>query len=159
VDVVFGVYRDILIKSAERELRGESDAITFKNLAAGQVKQFKNFLRNSDKITKSCQICCGTLEKTPSRKRLEDKELHVTCGNRSLPKEEEEEEEEEEECFPARIYVIYSYIHSGEAESHQLPPCQDSLYKHCRRANYQKHLSILEHKAPSLIFHFNIHLE
>ena len=25
----------------------------------------------------------------------------------------------------------------GEAESHQLPPCQDSLYKHCRQANYQ----------------------
>ena len=46
VDVVFDVYRDISIKSAERdlELRGESDAITFKNLAAGQkVKQFKNF--------------------------------------------------------------------------------------------------------------------
>ena len=44
VDVVFDVYRDISIKSAERELRGESDAITFKNLAAGQkVKQFKDF--------------------------------------------------------------------------------------------------------------------
>ena len=25
----------------------------------------------------------------------------------------------------------------GEAESHQLPPCQYSLYKHCQRANYQ----------------------
>lgn len=30
-----------------------------------------------------------------------------------------------------------TYIHSGEAEFHQLPPCQDSLNKHCRRANYQ----------------------
>ena len=39
VDVVFHVYRDISIKSAERELRGESDAITFKNLAAGQAIQ------------------------------------------------------------------------------------------------------------------------
>ena len=46
------MYRDISIKSAERELRGESDAITFKNLAAGQkVKQFKNFLRNGDNKT------------------------------------------------------------------------------------------------------------
>ena len=44
VDVVFDVYRDISIKSAERELRGKSDAITFKNRAAGQkVKQFKEF--------------------------------------------------------------------------------------------------------------------
>ena len=49
VDVAFDVYRDISIKSAERELRGESDAITFEKLAAGQtVKQFKDFLRNGD---------------------------------------------------------------------------------------------------------------
>lgn len=33
VDVVFDVYREISIKSAERKLRGESDAVTFKNLA------------------------------------------------------------------------------------------------------------------------------
>ena len=52
VDVVFDVYRDIYIKSAERELRGENDAVTFKNLTAGQkVKQFKNFLRNGDNKT------------------------------------------------------------------------------------------------------------
>ena len=25
----------------------------------------------------------------------------------------------------------------GRIESHQLPPCQDTLYKHCVRANYQ----------------------
>ena len=25
----------------------------------------------------------------------------------------------------------------GELESHQLPPCQDTLRKHCKRANYQ----------------------
>ena len=36
VDVVFDVYRDLSIKSAERDLRGESDAGTFKNLVAGQ---------------------------------------------------------------------------------------------------------------------------
>ena len=61
LDVVFDTYRDISIKSAERELRGESDVlITLNNLAAGQkVKQFKNFLRNGD--NKSYQICCSTL--------------------------------------------------------------------------------------------------
>ena len=65
VDVVFETYRDISIKSAERELRGESDAITFKNLAAGQkVKQFKNFLHNGDNKKKSYQNCCGTLAKS-----------------------------------------------------------------------------------------------
>ena len=52
VDVIFDVYRDISVKSAERELRGESDAISFKNLAAGQkFKQFKNFLHNGDHKT------------------------------------------------------------------------------------------------------------
>ena len=34
--MVFDVYRDIGIKSAERDLRGESDAIIFKNLGDGQ---------------------------------------------------------------------------------------------------------------------------
>ncbi|XP_068747406.1 uncharacterized protein [Montipora capricornis] len=83
VDVVFDVYRDIAIKSAERELRGESDAITFKNLAAGQkVKQFKDFLGNGDNKTSLVRFFVEHWQNTPSRKRLEDKELHVTCGNR-----------------------------------------------------------------------------
>ena len=56
VDLDFCMYRDISIKSAERELRG-------KNLAAGQkVKQFKNFLRSGDN-EKSHQIRYGTLTK------------------------------------------------------------------------------------------------
>lgn len=35
VDVVFDVYRDIFIKLVEREFRGESDVIIFKNFAVG----------------------------------------------------------------------------------------------------------------------------
>ena len=53
--MVFDVYRDISIKSAERELRGGSDAITFKNLASGQkVKQFKTFFAQWQQQNKSC---------------------------------------------------------------------------------------------------------
>ena len=94
VDVVFDVYRDISIKSAERELGGESDAITFKSLAAGQKEQFKNFLRNGDNKTSLIRFVVEHWQKTPSRKTLEDKELHLTCGNqcykmiRSLPKDQ-----------------------------------------------------------------------
>ena len=80
VDVVFETYRDISIKSAQRELRGESDAITFKNLAAGQkVKEFKNFLRNGDSKTSLIRFVVKHWQRPPSRERLEDKELHVTC--------------------------------------------------------------------------------
>lgn len=97
VDVVFDVYRDISIKSAERELRGESDAITFKNLAAGQkVKQFKNFLRNSDNKTSLVRFVVEHWQKALSHKRLEDKELHVTCENQCYKITAERTEEEEE---------------------------------------------------------------
>ena len=82
VDVIFDGYRDISIKSAERELRGKSNAITFKNLAAGQkVKQFKNFLHNGDNKTRPIRFVVEHWQKTPSHERLEDKELYVTCGD------------------------------------------------------------------------------
>ena len=44
IGVVFDVYNDISIKSAERERR-EGESATYKNLTAGQkIKQFRNFL-------------------------------------------------------------------------------------------------------------------
>lgn len=44
----------------------------------------------------------------------------------------------------------------GEAESHQLPPCQDSLRKHCLRANYQAAVwknSLRNNDVPSPVGH------
>ena len=82
--MVFDVYRDISIKSAERVLRGESDAVTFKNLAAGQkVKQSKNFLHNGD-------------NKTSLIRFVVEHWLYVTCGNRCFKITAERVEEEEE---------------------------------------------------------------
>ena len=79
------------LNQQKEELRGESDAITFKNLAAGQkVKQFKNFLRNGDNKTSLIRFVVEHWQKTPGRKRLEDKELYVTWktdATRSLPRE------------------------------------------------------------------------
>ena len=73
VNVVFDMYRNISFKSAERELRGETDAISFKNLEAGQkVKQFKNFLRKGDNKTSLTRFVVKHWQKTPSRERLED---------------------------------------------------------------------------------------
>ena len=96
-DVVFDVYRDISIKSAERELRGERDALIFKNLAAGQkVKQFKIVLHNGDNKTSLIRFVVEHWQKTPSRERLEDKELLVTCGNRCYKITAERVKEEKE---------------------------------------------------------------
>ena len=56
IDVVFDVYRDLPIKSVERELRSE-DFITFKNVSSGQkVKQFRSFLQNSQNKTSLIKI-------------------------------------------------------------------------------------------------------
>ena len=56
IDVVFDVYRDLPIKSVERELRSE-DFITFKNVSSGQkVKQFRSFLQNSQNKTSVIKI-------------------------------------------------------------------------------------------------------
>ena len=57
IDVVFDVYRDLSIKSVERELRSEEDFITFKNVSSGQkVKQFRSFLQNSQNKTSLIKI-------------------------------------------------------------------------------------------------------
>lgn len=97
IDVIFDVYRDISIKSAERQLRGESDAITFKNLAAGQkVKQFKNFLQNGYNKTSLVKFVVEQWKEVSSRERLADKELHVTCGSHCYRISAEKVEEEEE---------------------------------------------------------------
>ena len=125
VDVVFDAYRDISIKSAQRELRGESDAITFKNVAAGQkVKQFKNFLRNGDNKTSLIRFVVKHWQKPPSRERLEDKELHVTCtcGNRcdkitaERVVEEEELRSEQEE---ADTRLLLHVQHAGNEQRYR----------------------------------------
>ena len=56
IDVVFDVYRDLSIKSVERELRSE-DFITFKNVSSSyKVKQFRSFLQNSQNKTSLIKI-------------------------------------------------------------------------------------------------------
>ena len=56
IDVVFDVYRDLPIKSVERELRSE-DFITFKNVSSDQkVKQFRSFSQNSQNKTSLIKI-------------------------------------------------------------------------------------------------------
>ena len=113
--MVFDVYRDISIKSAERQLRSESDTITFKNIVAGQkIKQFKTFFRNGNNKTSFVEFVMEHWQKTSSRARMNDKELHVTCGNRCYKitagrvEEEEYHNSEQEEDTRLLLHVQHA---------------------------------------------------
>ena len=97
IDVVFDVYRDLSIKSVERELRSEGDFITFKNLSSGQkVKQFRSFLQNSQNKTSRIKFVVDHWSKLSCRSRLQHKTLYVTCGKRCYKLTTESAKEEEE---------------------------------------------------------------
>ena len=51
IDVVFDVYNEISLKSAERERREEGESVTYKNLTAVQkIKQFRNCGQNNNSL-------------------------------------------------------------------------------------------------------------
>ena len=82
IDVVFDVYNEISIKSAERERREEGESVTYKNLTAGQkIKQFRNFLQNGQNKNSLITFFNGYWKKPPSRE-LPNKELYTTCGTK-----------------------------------------------------------------------------
>ena len=83
IDVVFDVYNEISIKSAERERREEGESVTYKNLTVGQkTKQFRNFLRNGQNKNSLIKFFNDYWRKPPSREKLANKELFTTCGTK-----------------------------------------------------------------------------
>lgn len=51
---------------------------------------------------------------------------------------------------------IFIQVKQNPISSHQLPPCKDSLHKHCRRANYQAAIwrnSLRNNDVPSPVGH------
>ena len=83
IDVVFDVYNEISIKSAERERREEGESVTYKNLTAGQkIKQFRNFLRNGQNKNSLITFFNDYWRKPTSREKLANKELYTTCGTK-----------------------------------------------------------------------------
>ena len=81
IDLVFDVYNEISIKSAEREQRGEGESVTCKNLTAGQkIKQFNNFLQNGQNKNSLIKFFNDYWSKPSSRHKLADKELYIACG-------------------------------------------------------------------------------
>ena len=83
IDVVFDVYNEISIKSAERERREEGESVAYKNLTAGQkIKQFRNFLRNGQNKNSLIAFFNDYWRKPPSREKLANKELYTVCGTK-----------------------------------------------------------------------------
>ena len=83
IDVVFDVYNEISIKSAERERREEGESVSYKNLTARQkIKQFRNFLRNGQNKNSLIKFFNDYWRKPQSREKLANKELYTTCGTK-----------------------------------------------------------------------------
>lgn len=84
IQVVFDVYNEISIKSAEeRERREDGESVTYKNLTAGQkIKQFRNFLLNGQNKNSLNTFFYDYWRKPPSREKLANKELYTTCGTK-----------------------------------------------------------------------------
>ena len=80
-DIVFDVYQNISIKSAERAIRGDGSGIRFTSLAPGhKMKQWRAFLKMSDNKNKLIQFLVEQWKGKKTRATLGNKTLYVTCG-------------------------------------------------------------------------------
>ncbi len=79
IDVVFDVYKDISIKSAERDRRVSTTGVVFSNIVAGQrIQQWRRLLDSPASKTAMNNFLCDTWQTLPYRNRLGDKEMYVT---------------------------------------------------------------------------------
>ena len=79
VDVVFDVYRQDSIKSAERQQRTKKPGLEYKNITAGHiVQQWRLFLSNINNKTSLIAFLVKEWKKTEHRGKLGDRELFVT---------------------------------------------------------------------------------
>ena len=81
--IVFDVYKDNSIKTAEHEGRGEATGLAHGNIAAGQKIQ-QRLLRSSASKTALIKFLCQAWRNDPYPEKLGSKLLYITC---------------EEECF------------------------------------------------------------
>ena len=80
IDVVFDVYREVTIKQAERDKRGEDTGTKFKNIAPGhRVQLWRAFLSSSDNKSSFIKFLSNQWTDSHRRQRLNEKVLYVTC--------------------------------------------------------------------------------
>ena len=85
IDVVFDVYLEDSIKNAERENRGCSTGIQFKNFAPGhRIPHWRKFLSSSANKTNLIRFLTAELKTPKLRHKLEDKQLYVASGKSCL---------------------------------------------------------------------------
>ena len=80
IDIVFDVYKDNSIKTAEREGRGEATGLAYGNIVAGQkIQQWRRFLRSSTSKTALIKFLCQAWRNDPYPEMLGSKLLCITC--------------------------------------------------------------------------------
>ena len=85
IDVVFDVYRDDSIKNAERENRGCSTGLQFRNIAPGhQIQQWRKFLTHSTNKANLIRFLVAEWKTTKLREKLKDIQLYVASEENCL---------------------------------------------------------------------------
>jgi hypothetical protein len=85
IDIVFDVYMDISIKTAERDNRGSDSGVLFTNIVPGhKIYQWRNLLRCSKSKTTLIKFLCDEWRKPPYLEKLGEKEMYVTCEDRCI---------------------------------------------------------------------------
>ena len=78
---MFGVYRDMSVKNAERCNRGSNTGTQWKNIAPGHnILQWKKFLRTLENKMSLIKFLVNQWKQPAKREKLQDKSLYVTCG-------------------------------------------------------------------------------
>ncbi|CAG9821970.1 unnamed protein product [Phaedon cochleariae] len=81
VDIVFDVYREVSIKSLEREKRGTAEGIKFSEIKGGhKVVCWRKLLRNSESKNKMIKFFVDSWKEDKFRSIIGNQEIFVTVG-------------------------------------------------------------------------------
>jgi len=94
IDVVFDVYRDHSIKSAERVNRGSQEGITFSQIRPGhKIKNWRRLLACAESKNHLIQFLVDSWKDPKRRQQLSNKTMFVTCGEKCIKFTQESHEE------------------------------------------------------------------
>ena len=117
--IVFDVYKDNSIKTAEREGRGEATGLAQGNIVAGQkVQQWRRLLRSSTSKTALIKFLCQAWRNDPYPERLGRKLLFITCEKQcfKVPKDGSEvvgKLSSSQEEADTRMLLLAKYVSSS----------------------------------------------
>lgn len=116
IDVVFDVYRNESIKSAERIKRGSQEGVRFHNIKPEhKIKNWRRMLACSESKTKLAHFLADSWKCELKRKRIGDKILFVTC---------------DEKCFK----ITYSQVEEIEELKSNHEEADTRIFLHAKHA-------------------------